>query len=209
MFASANFKANNKRGTSGEEEDARSSVPLEMSVSRQSPADPNAINLPSSRIEKPKRNFDHPRSIIRSRGRPVPTFSLAFLFARALPRTNRLLTPDWFLKRSHEEVHLGQILTSHIAFRAWFRTDFVRPVSHFCPTHRPRLAHPLAPPYPSVQLWWLYQSQINFANSLRTASFPSVPPPLPCRHIIELQEVNRSEYCSRSIRELMGTPLPI
>lgn len=63
-------RSNNKLETSDEKEEA-SSVLLEAPVSRQPPAAPSAINLPSSRIEKPKRNFDYPRSIICWRARPA------------------------------------------------------------------------------------------------------------------------------------------
>lgn len=164
-----------------------------------------------SRIEKPKRNFDRP-----SIDHPLLTnercstsarcrFLLLLTHRRARSsRTNCLHSQLISEMCSHQEAPFkGQISTPSRAFALRFLSPslFRQFRFSFFPARFPTSLGVS----PSISLTLVI---ISIPNQFYQASAPHHPCPT-ASAVIELQGVNRFEYCSRSIRELMGTPLPI
>lgn len=112
----------------------------------------------------------------------------------------------WLLLARKGFIHLEQILVPFIIPCVWFASKllfrqfyFLFPSFFFV---SPRLASLLASPSISLTLVII---------SIPNQFYRHPPPSLlsHCCRVIELQGVNCFEYCSRSIRELMGATLPI
>lgn len=181
------------------------SIPLKIlvvSVSRQSSMGLKAINLPHNGIEKPKRNFDYPRSSLCATSSIMMPFPSSFLLVRSSSRqlpTIPIDSRNARTKRSYSPIR--QIPTPLIAFRVYFETSTSLLVLH--------LSLPLSPGFLSLLV---SSSRSNFGDYINSKSIlPTafVPHRLYPTAVASLNYKNRFEYCSRSIRELMEAPLPI